>query len=141
MSEREYPDAPQVAVGAIVVRDGHVLLVRRGQAPSKGLWAIPGGRVELGETLKEAAEREIFEETGLTIRAGDPVHTFDVIQRDETGRPQFHYVIIDLLAEYLRGELQPGDDAQDVRWVSLDELEKLPINKTTLQVLREKVNF
>jgi ADP-ribose pyrophosphatase len=86
-------------VGAIVVRDSRVLLIQRGQPPSEGLWAIPGGRVELGETLQEAAEREIKEETGLTIRARNPIHTFDVILRDEGGRVRFHYVIVDLLAD------------------------------------------
>jgi ADP-ribose pyrophosphatase len=90
MSTREYPENPQVAVGAIVIKDGRVLLVKRSQPPSKGLWAIPGGRVELGETLKEAAEREIIEETGLTIRAGDPVYTFDVIERDDAGDCGFY---------------------------------------------------
>ncbi|MEE9402308.1 MAG: NUDIX hydrolase, partial [Desulfobacteria bacterium] len=110
MSAREYPENPQVAVGAIVIKDGRVLLVKRSQPPSKGLWAIPGGRVELGETLKEAAEREIMEETGLTIRAGDPVYTFEVIKRDDTGRIRFHYVIVDLVADYLSGKLNASDD-------------------------------
>ena len=135
----EYPDVPLVAVGAIVAKDGRVLLVRRGQPPSEGLWAIPGGRVELGETLQAAAEREIEEETGLTISAGDPVHTFDVILRDEAGRIRFHYVIVDLLAVYMSGVLQPGDDARDARWVTQDELEALPVNQTTLEVLQKVV--
>jgi 8-oxo-dGTP diphosphatase len=141
MPRREYPDAPRVAVGAIVVRDGGVLLVRRGQPPSEGLWAIPGGRVELGESLQEAAEREIMEETGLTIRARHPVHTFDVILRDEGGRVRFHYVIVDLLADYVSGEMRPGDDAHEVRWVTPGELEKLPVSQTTLEVLRRRVDF
>jgi 8-oxo-dGTP diphosphatase len=137
VSRREYPDAPQVAVGAIVVRDGRVLLVRRGHPPSEGLWAIPGGSVELGETLQEAAEREIMEETGLTIQAGEPVHTFDVILRDAAGRVQFHYVIVDLLADYVRGEVHSGDDARDARWVTSGELEKLAVNQTTLELLKK----
>ena len=137
----EYPDVPTVAVGAIVVRDGRVLLVRRGQPPSEGMWAIPGGRVELGETLQAAAEREIEEETGLTISAGDPVYTFDVIVPDEAGRIRFHYVIVDLLAVYVSGVLRSGDDAREARWVSPDELEELPVNESTLQVLQEVVAF
>lgn len=132
----EYPDVPLVAVGALVVKDDRVLLVRRGQPPSEGMWAIPGGRVELGETLQAAAEREIEEETGLTISAGDPFHTFDVIQRDDAGRIRFHYVIVDLLAVYVSGVLQPGDDAREARWVTRDELEELPVNQTTLEVLQ-----
>jgi 8-oxo-dGTP diphosphatase len=137
----EYPDVPLLAVGAIVVRDNRVLLVRRGQPPSEGLWAIPGGRVELGETLQEAAGREIKEETGLTVCARDPVHTFDVILRDKTGRVQFHYVIVDLLADYVGGALRPGDDAREARWVTPEELEELPINQTTREVLQEVVGF
>jgi 8-oxo-dGTP diphosphatase len=137
----EYPDTPLVAVGAIVVRDGRVLLVRRGQPPSEGLWAIPGGRVELGETLQEAAEREIKEETGLTIRARDPVYTFDVIRRTEGGRIRFHYVIVDLMADYVEGGLYPGDDAREARWVAPSELGELPVNQTTLEILERVVDF
>jgi ADP-ribose pyrophosphatase len=137
----EYPEVPQVAVGAIVLKDGRVLLVRRGQPPSEDLWAIPGGRVELGETLQTAAEREIEEETGLIVSAGEPVYTFDVIVSDEAGRVRFHYVIVDLLAEYVSGTLRPGDDAREARWVSPDELEELPVNQSTLQALQEVVAF
>lgn len=137
----EYPDVPVVAVGAIVVRDGRVLLVRRGQPPSEGLWAIPGGRVELGETLQAAAEREIEEETGLTISARDPVYTFDVILRDDSDRIRFHYIIVDLLADYVRGVLRAGGDARDARWVTLGELNGLSVNQTTLEVLGEVIGF
>lgn len=141
MPEREYPDSPQVAVGAIVVRGERVLLVRRGQSPSEGLWAFPGGRVKLGETLQEAAEREIMEETGLSICAGDSVHTFDVILRDDDGRVRFHYVIVDLMADYVSGALRAGDDAREARWVAAEELEELAVNQSTLEVLRRMVNF
>ena len=137
----EYPDVPLVAVGAIVARDGRVLLVRRGQPPSEGMWAIPGGRVELGETLQEAAEREIKEETGLTIDARNPFHTFDVILRDEAGSVRFHYVIVDLLADYVSGTLHPGDDAREARWVTYGELEELSVNRTTLEVLKKVIGF
>jgi 8-oxo-dGTP diphosphatase len=137
----EYPETPVVAAGAIVVHDGRVLLVQRGQPPSEGLWAIPGGRVELGETLQEAAEREIKEETGLTIRAGHPIHTFDVILRDEVGRVRFHYIIVDLVADYVSGALHAGDDAREARWVTPGELETFSINETTLEVLKKIVDF
>jgi 8-oxo-dGTP diphosphatase len=141
MSTGEYPDVPRVAVGAIVFRDGRVLLVKRGRPPSQGQWAIPGGRVELGETLQAAAEREINEETGLTIRARDPAYTFDVILRDDAGRVRFHYVIVDLLADYLDGEPRPGDDAREARWIAPQELAELPISQTTLDVLKNELHF
>ncbi|UCD88315.1 MAG: NUDIX hydrolase [Desulfobacterales bacterium] len=141
MSACEYTDSPQVAVGAIVVRENEVLLVKRSQPPSKGRWAIPGGRVELGETLQQAAEREIMEETGLTIRALNPIYTFEVIERDDAGRIRFHYVIVDLLADYVSGELKPSDDASEAQWVTPEELEGLPVSKTTREVLANVIHF
>jgi ADP-ribose pyrophosphatase len=144
MASKVYPDAPRVAVGAVVCHDNKVLLVLRDQSPAKGLWAIPGGSVELGETLQVAAEREVLEETGLRVKAGDVVHTFDGIQRDDFGRVKYHYVIVDLLAEALN-PLQPlhaSDDVKDARWFTLAEIERpeLPISKTTLALLRRLMN-
>lgn len=136
MPSREYPDSPRVGVGAVVLREGRVLLVRRGVAPASGLWAIPGGALELGETLREAAEREILEETGITIRAGEPIFTCDVCQRDDDGRVRFHYVIVDLAADYVSGEVLGADDALEARWVAPGEIENLPATKTTVKLLR-----
>ena len=140
-STSEYPDHPRVAVGAVVFKDSRVLLVRREKAPSQGLWSIPGGGVELGETLQEAAEREIREETGLVIVAGAPVFTFDVIVRDETGSIRFHYVIVDLLAGYVSGELRAGDDALDVRWASAQDLERMDVSEMTRKLLKQEFGF
>ena len=137
MASREYPDSPRVGVGAVVLREGRVLLVRRGMAPANGLWAIPGGALELGETLQEGAEREILEETGILIRAGDPVFTCDTLVRDDEGRVRFHYVIIDMAADYVSGEVRGGDDALEARWVAPEELDELPATKTTLKLLRQ----
>ena len=139
MPRNVYPDKPEVAVGAIVMRDNKVLLVKRNQPPGKGLWAVPGGRVELGETLQEAAEREVREETGITIRARNPVCSFDLIDRDEAGHVRFHYVIVDLMADYVGGKANPNDDASEVRWATSQEMEELPTSQTTKELLKNTV--
>ncbi|MEE9536098.1 MAG: NUDIX hydrolase [Desulfobacterales bacterium] len=139
--KNDYPGNPRVAVGAVVFKDERVLLVRRGQPPSEDLWAIPGGSVEIGETLQEAAEREILEETGITVRAGEPVYTFDVIDRDSAGKIRFHYVIVDLAADYVTGEPKAGDDAAEARWVTAQEIDALQVSPPTLKLLKTKFGF
>ena len=140
MSSRTYPAAPVPAVGAVVMHDGAVLLVRRGRAPARGVWAVPGGRVELGETLVEAVEREVREETGVRVRAGDPVWSFDSVVRDEEGRVAYHYVIVDLLAEYVAGEPRARDDALEARWTRPEEFSRLPVSGPTLELL-DRIGF
>lgn len=132
--------APQVAVGGIVIKDNRILLVKRTKDPNKGRWSIPGGSVELGETLQEAAEREIREETGLKVKAKDPIHSFDVIERDDHGQIRFHYVIVDLTADFVSGNPCPADDALDARWFSPGQLEKVGISEST-RVLLRKIGF
>ena len=136
MSRREYPDRPVVGVGAVVVHEGRVLLVKRGVAPSRGLWAVPGGALELGETLQQGAEREIREETGVIIRAREPVCAFDFFERDGGGRIRFHFVIVDVAADYIRGDVKGADDALEARWLAPGDLEGLPVSKNTLKLLR-----
>ena len=136
-----YPKVPQVAVGAIVFKDNKVLLVRRGKPPSENMWAIPGGSVEIGETLQHAAEREILEETGITINALDPIYTFDFIDRDGNGQVRFHYIIIDLMADYVEGIPRAGDDAREARWVAPQDLELLEVSKPTIKLLRKAFHF
>jgi ADP-ribose pyrophosphatase len=111
--------------------------VRRGAAPARGLWAIPGGGLKLGETLQQGAEREILEETGIVIRAGEPVFSCDTFDRDEEGRLRFHYVIVDMAADYVSGEVKAADDALEARWISPDELGGLTVTKSTLKLLRQ----
>jgi ADP-ribose pyrophosphatase len=133
----EYRVAPQVGVGAVVFHEGKILLVKRARPPAQGQWAIPGGRLEVGETLQRAAEREILEEAGVCIRARHPLYIFDMIERDDGGSIRFHYVIVDLEAEYISGEPRASDDATEARWLSADELRSLPVSDQTLALLRE----
>lgn len=140
-SRGSYPPKPVVAVGAVVFRDNAVLLVKRGKPPSEDQWAIPGGSVHLGETLQTAAERELLEETGVTARAGQVVLTFDTVQRDPQGRVRYHYVIVDLEATYVDGEIRAGDDAADARWVSADDLQHLDVAPMTRNFLKKKYGF
>jgi ADP-ribose pyrophosphatase len=137
MQKPKAPTAPKAAVGAVVIEEGRVLLVKRKYPPKKGKWAIPGGSVNLGETLQAAAEREIKEETGLTIEAREPVYTFDLIERDPEGKILFHYVIVDLRAKYVSGDLHPADDVSDAGWFSPEEINHLDISESTIKLLRK----
>ena len=118
--QREYPSAPIVAVGAIVVKDNRVLLVRRGAAPLKGHWTLPGGVLELGESLREGVIREVREETGLTVEPIELIELLDRIHR-EGSRIQFQYVIADYLCRVTGGEAKAASDADEVRWVERAE--------------------
>jgi len=136
-----YPDFPRVAVGAVVFYNGRVLLVKRGKPPARGVWAIPGGAVHLGETLQEAAQREILEETGIRIEAKEPIYIFDSVEKDPQGRVRFHYVIIDLAAVFIGGSLRSGDDAEEACWASKEDLSLLAVNEKTRILLAEQFGF
>jgi 8-oxo-dGTP diphosphatase len=128
---REYPSRPIPGVAAITLKDNHVLLAVRGKEPRKGMWGIPGGVVEVGETLIEAVKREVFEETNIVVEPVELLTVFDSISRDEAGEPRFHYVLFEYLCEYVSGDVVAGDDAPDARWVSVDDLDSLPIMEST----------
>jgi len=134
---REYPDYPRVGVGAIVLHESRVLLVKRGQAPGLGLWSVPGGLVDLGETTVEAARREVEEETGLKVRIAGLVGVLDRVTRDAEGRVRYHWVLIDYLAvpESI-DTLTAGSDAAEVRWVTIDEADRLPITEGLVDMIR-----
>lgn len=136
-SKREYPDRPIVGVGAVIVDEGRVVLVKRGSPPLLGEWSLPGGVVELGETLRAAAEREAREETGLIVKAGEVLEVLDRIVPGKDGAPQYHYVLIDFLCSVHGGELCAGGDAADACWAGEGELEKLRLEKPALEVIRK----
>jgi ADP-ribose pyrophosphatase len=136
-SPKAYPSQPRAAVGAVVLRADRVLLVRRRDPPNAGQWAVPGGSIRLGETLQEAAEREVLEETGVRTRAGRPIFAFDFLERDAAGAVRYHYVVVDLLAEHLEGEPSPRDDALEARWFSPGEVASDAVNPTTRALLAE----
>jgi 8-oxo-dGTP diphosphatase len=133
--QREYPRQPLVGVGAVIVEKGRVLLIKRGKPPLLGEWSIPGGMLELGETLREGAEREALEETGLVVRAGDLLGVFDRIVPDETQRTLYHYVLIDFLCKIISGNVLAAGDASDARWFTLADLSDLSLPGETLKVL------
>jgi ADP-ribose pyrophosphatase YjhB (NUDIX family) len=124
-------------VGLYVVKDGKVLLVRRGNEPGRGKWSLPGGRIRFGERSEEAALREMREETGLEVRLRRVVDVVDVFWRSERGELLEHFVIVDFEAEVIGGELRPADDALDARWFSPEELKGLEMTESTRRFLEE----
>jgi ADP-ribose pyrophosphatase YjhB (NUDIX family) len=132
---REYPEHPRVGVGAIVWRGNEVLMIRRANPPRAGQWSLPGGAQELGETIAEAAKREVFEETGLDIAVTDVVTVIDMIERDANGKIRFHYVLVDVNAEWVAGEPKAATDAQDVCWISVEGLNTLGLWSETHRVI------
>jgi mutator protein MutT len=121
-NQREYPDRPMIAVGGILVHGQSVLLVQRAHAPAEGEWSLPGGVVEVGESLEAAVAREIREETGLDVRVGPIVEVLDRITSDPNGRVAYHYIIIDYLCHVCGGTLQTMSDAAEARWVRRRDL-------------------
>lgn len=140
---REYPDSPVVGVGGVVIEDGRALLIRRGSEPLRGQWSIPGGMLELGESLQAGVARELLEETGLEVRVLDLIEVFDRIYPQEPGnsnhdpaqRPRYHYVIVDYLCERLSGEARAGSDVTDVAYAREDELANYHLTETATRVL------
>jgi len=133
---REYPAHPVVGVGAVVVRDGKALIIKRAHEPRKGEWSLPGGLLELGESLQDAVRREIKEETSLDIEVGPVIETFDRVHRDADGRIRYHFVIIDYVCWPVGGEPVAGSDAEAVAWVGPDEIDTYEVNAHAAEVLR-----
>ncbi|MGD9905498.1 MAG: NUDIX hydrolase [Vicinamibacterales bacterium] len=133
----EYPAVPVVGVGGVVIDAGRVLLVRRAHPPRQGEWSLPGGKVELGESLVAAVRRELREETGVEVRVGRLVECFDRIHRDPSGRVRYHFVIADYLCAVAGGTLRPGDDAAEAAWVGQGDLARYGLNAHAAAVIAE----
>ena len=135
---REYPEAPIVGVGAVVIDGTKVLLVRRGNEPLKGEWSLPGGALEVGETLQQGVVREVLEETGLTVAPAGVVEILDRIVRDEeSGRVRYHYVLIDFVCRVIGGSPLVGSDADEVQWVDRGVLDEYRVAPVTVRVIEK----
>ena len=130
-AEREYPTRPIASVAACVFKDDKILMVQRGTPPSKGEWSVPGGAIELGESFKDTAKRELDEECAVEIEAGDIFSVENLLIRDENGNIQFHYIVTYLTAKYISGDIRPGPEELDVRWATKEELMSLDMNSIT----------
>jgi ADP-ribose pyrophosphatase YjhB (NUDIX family) len=139
--QREFPSTPLVGVGAIIIEgpieNSRVLLVKRAHPPLQAQWSIPGGVLEVGELVREAAIREAREETGLTVEPGELLGVYDRVLRNAEQRVQYHYVLIDFLCRRVGGELQAASDAAEVRWFTPEELPALNLAQDTLDVIRK----
>lgn len=121
----------------MIVHEGRVVIVQRGTEPLKGQWSIPGGALEIGETLRQCAAREALEETGLTVEAGEVLEVFDAIYAEPDGRIRYHYVLIDFACRLLGGELRAGGDAVQAKWIMPQELENYEVAETARKVIRK----
>jgi len=135
--KREFPEHPLVGVGAIIIGNSRVLLVKRAHPPIQGQWSIPGGALELGELVRDAAVREAREETGLIVEPGDLLGVYDRVLRHADGRVQYHYVLVDFLCRPVGGELHAASDAAEVRWFTPEQLPAVGLADDTLEVIRK----
>jgi len=140
---KEYPDRPVVGVGGVLIENGRTLLIKRGSEPLLGQWSIPGGTLELGESLQDGVAREMREETGLEVKVREMIEVFDRIFLEPEGkvvdgktRPKYHYVIVDYICERLSGTPQAGSDVTDVAFATEDELANFQLTPTAMRVLR-----
>ena len=135
MNERLFPARPVVGVGAVIVDGDRVLLVKRAQPPLAGEWSLPGGAVEVGETLSAALQREVLEETGLLVEVGPLVEVLDRIHLDDAGRVEYHYVLLDYLCTTVGGHLGASTDAADARWATSAELPAYRVSAQAMDVI------
>jgi ADP-ribose pyrophosphatase YjhB (NUDIX family) len=132
---RRYPAHPIPGVGALIFHRGRILMAQRGKEPLKGWWSLPGGALEVGETLDAAVRREVREETGLEIEPLEAFEIFERIMRDSTGAPEYHYILVEYICRVTGGTLCAGDDVCRVAWVKPEDLKQLQITEGTLAVI------
>lgn len=132
---RQYPERPIVGVGAVIVERGRVVLVKRAHEPLKGEWSLPGGSVEVGETLADAVAREVLEETGLRVRVGSLIEVIDRVHRSSDGRVEYHFVLLDYRCTVVSGVLTHGSDAADACWASRDDLSHYKLSDSAMRVV------
>ena len=143
-SSREYPERPVVGIGGVIVDRGRTVLIRRGSEPLRGEWSIPGGTLELGESLDEGVARELLEETGIVVRVTELIEVFDRIYGEDgtiavrtTHKPRFHYVIVDYLCKRISGEARAGSDVTDVAFAREEDLARFHITETATRILKK----
>jgi 8-oxo-dGTP diphosphatase len=135
--KREYPQSPVVGVGGVVIHEGRALLIKRGSEPLKDQWSIPGGTLELGESIQEGVRRELLEETGIEVQVGELIEVFDRIFRDQAGKIQYHFVIVDYLCKKISGEAHPASDVTDTAWVQEEDLWNYKLTEAATRVIRK----
>ncbi len=133
---REYPERPLVGVGGVAIAEGRALLIRRGSPPLEGEWSIPGGMLEVGETIEEGVRRELAEETGLEVRVVEFIEVFERIFPDQDGRTKYHFVILDYLCAVESGEARAASDVSDVAWAREEELARYSLTTTATRVIK-----
>lgn len=136
-TKREYPVAPLVGVGTVTIKSGRILLIRRAFEPGAGKWSIPGGLVEVGEKLSEAAARETEEETGVKVDILELINVFDMIDLDESGRAKYHYVLVDFLSKPVGGRERVSEEVTDIKWVTFEEARTMDLTRTARKALEE----
>ena len=134
-TKREYPSQPIVGVGGVIISNGRALLIKRGSPPLEGHWSIPGGLLEIGETLLEGVRRELREETGMDVRPLELIEVFERIELDGSGKARYHYVVLDYLCEVIGGEARAGSDVTHVAWARPDELGQYSLSSTATRVI------
>lgn len=134
-TDRMYPERPMVGVAAVVLHAGAVLLAKRGKPPALGSWSLPGGLIEVGETVEEAVRREVREECGIEVEVGPILGVFEPVHNDPDGRVRYHFVVLDYLAHYVAGEPRAGDDAAEIMWCTPGDLAGVDLNPATRRMI------